>query len=31
MVSRFSTYVCLGDELRYCEIVPVLVMVQGDG
>ena len=31
MVSRFSTYVRLGDELRYLEIVPVLVMVQGDG
>jgi hypothetical protein len=31
MVQRFSTYVRLGDQLRYLEIVPVLVMVQGDG
>jgi hypothetical protein len=31
MVQRFATYVCLGNQLRYLEIVPVLVMVQGDG
>jgi hypothetical protein len=31
MVQRFATYVRLGDQLRYLEIVPVLVMVQGDG
>jgi hypothetical protein len=31
MVQRFSTYIRLGDQLRYLEIVPVLVMVQGDG
>jgi hypothetical protein len=31
MVQRFATYVRLGDQFRYLEIVPVLVMVQGDG
>jgi hypothetical protein len=31
MVQRFAMYVCLGDQLRYLEIVPVLVMVQCDG
>jgi hypothetical protein len=31
MVQRFTTYIRLGDQLRYLEIVPVLVMVQGDG
>ena len=31
MDRRLVTYVRQGDELRYLEIVPVLVMVQGDG
>jgi hypothetical protein len=29
MVQRFTTYIRLGNQLRYLEIVPVLVMVQG--